>query len=242
MTKSVLVTGATGFIGSRLVDELIKKGYEVTSLVRKGKEGNPKSNIIYGDLTDKKIDFKDLKFNCVFHLASHTPLEKNKKINKNRENKEKNSKILIDQFFKLTGIKKTKILTSLNHGWKYSSNSRSLKVKSYWNNKLNQIEEKADSEQWIEASELLDSLSKELQSFEKSKSEALELYLFLESEWFNLRKKLESSNIKANDEMRISAESKISECKKLLDQGEIDSTLSCLGETDEIIENLRRRI
>ena len=68
------------------------------------------------------------------------------------------------------------------------------------------------------------------------------LYLFLESEWFNLRKKLESSNIKANDEMRISAESKISECKKLLDQGEIDSTLSCLGETDEIIENLRRRI
>lgn len=112
----------------------------------------------------------------------------------------------------------------------------------HWNNKLNLIEEKADSEQWIEASELLDSLSKELQSFEKSKSEALELYLFLESEWFNLRKKLESSNIKANDEMRISAESKISECKKLLDHGEIDSTLSCLGETDEIIENLRRRI
>jgi len=112
----------------------------------------------------------------------------------------------------------------------------------FWNNKLNQIEEKADSEQWIEASELLDSLSKELQSFEKSKSEALELYLFLESEWFNLRKKLDSSNIKANDKMRISAESKISECKKLLDQGEIDSTLSCLGETDEIIENLRRRI
>ena len=112
----------------------------------------------------------------------------------------------------------------------------------HWNNKLNLIEEKADSEQWIEASELLDSLSKELQSFEKSKSEALELYLFLESEWFNLRKKLESSNIKANDEMRISAESKISECKKLLDHGEIDSALSCLGETDEIIENLRRRI
>ena len=112
----------------------------------------------------------------------------------------------------------------------------------FWNNRLNQIEEKADSGQWIEASELLDSLSKELQSFEKSKSEALELYLFLESEWFNLRKKLDSSNIKANDKMRISAESKISECKKLLDQGEIDSTLSCLGETDEIIENLRRRI
>ena len=44
---------------------------------------------------------------------------------------------MIDRFFKLTGIKKTKILTLLNHGWKYSSNSKSLKVKSYWDTKLN---------------------------------------------------------------------------------------------------------
>ena len=80
MTKSVLVTGATGFIGSRLVEELINKEYDVTSLIRKGKEGNSKSKIIYGDLTDEKIDFKKLEFDCVFHLASHTPLEKNKRI------------------------------------------------------------------------------------------------------------------------------------------------------------------
>ena len=39
--------------------------------------------------------------------------------------------------------------------------------------------------------------------------------------------------------MRISAESKISECKKFLDQGEINSTPSCLGDIDESIENLR---
>ena len=38
MTKSVLVTGATGFIGSRLVTELINNGYDVTSLIRKGKK------------------------------------------------------------------------------------------------------------------------------------------------------------------------------------------------------------
>jgi len=80
MTKSVLVTGATGFIGSKLVEELINKGYDVTSLIRKGKKGNLKSKIIYGDLTDGKIDFKNLEFDCIFHLASHTPLEKNKKI------------------------------------------------------------------------------------------------------------------------------------------------------------------
>jgi len=80
MTKSILVTGATGFIGSRLVEELINKGYDVTSLIRKGKKGNLKSKIIYGDLTDEKIDFKDNQIECIFHLASHTPLEKNKKI------------------------------------------------------------------------------------------------------------------------------------------------------------------
>lgn len=60
----------------------------------------------------------------------------NKKINKNRENIKSNSKILIDQFFKLTGIKKTKILSSLNHGWKFSSNSTALNIKSYWNSSL----------------------------------------------------------------------------------------------------------
>ncbi len=61
----------------------------------------------------------------------------NKKINKNKENKDINSKILIDQFFKLTGIKKTRVLFSLNHGWKYSSNSKPLKLQSYWNSSLN---------------------------------------------------------------------------------------------------------
>ena len=44
---------------------------------------------------------------------------------------------MIEQFFKLTGIKKTKVLFSLNHGWKYSSNSKPLSIKSYWNSSLN---------------------------------------------------------------------------------------------------------
>ena len=61
----------------------------------------------------------------------------NKMINKNRENKDINSKTLIDHFFNLTGIKKTKIVFSLNHGWKYSSNSNPLNIKSYWNSSLN---------------------------------------------------------------------------------------------------------
>ena len=85
----------------------------------------------------KENSKKRFKSNNDLWTLQSTNLWANKKINKNRENKEKNSKILINQFFKLTGIKKTKIITLLNHGWKFSSNSRPLKVKSYWNDKLN---------------------------------------------------------------------------------------------------------
>ena len=56
----------------------------------------------------------------------------NKNIDKNKKNFKKNSKILIDKFFKLTKIKKTKVIYSINHGWKYSSNSKPLKIRSYW--------------------------------------------------------------------------------------------------------------
>ena len=56
----------------------------------------------------------------------------NKNIDKNKKNLKKNSKILIDKFFKLTKIKKPKLIYSINHGWKYSSNSKPLKIRSYW--------------------------------------------------------------------------------------------------------------
>ena len=111
-----------------------------------------------------------------------------------------------------------------------------------WRNQLEDIETKVNSEQWVEASDLLELLTKNLQKYEKSKSEAMELYSFVESEWIDLRKKLDSSQIKVNDSMRMNAESKLSESKKFLEEGDIDSTLSSLGKTDEIMENLRRRI
>ena len=60
----------------------------------------------------------------------------NKKINQNKVLKKTNAKILIDKFFKLTGIKRTKVLFSLNHGWKYSSNSKPLNIQSYWDKKI----------------------------------------------------------------------------------------------------------
>jgi len=79
----ILVTGATGFIGSRLVSELVRKGYSVSALVRNGKHTEVKTDEIVGDLTDSNLNFEGRDFDCVFHLASHTPLEKNSKILEN---------------------------------------------------------------------------------------------------------------------------------------------------------------
>ncbi|MBU1996355.1 MAG: NAD-dependent epimerase/dehydratase family protein, partial [Candidatus Omnitrophica bacterium] len=48
---NVFVTGATGFIGRRLVDKLIKKGYQVTALVRRKDPDLPsRVNIVEGDI------------------------------------------------------------------------------------------------------------------------------------------------------------------------------------------------
>ena len=59
----------------------------------------------------------------------------NKKINQNKDNKKENSKTMINKFFQLSKIKKTKVIYTLNHGWKYSSNSKPFKIKSYWDPK-----------------------------------------------------------------------------------------------------------
>ena len=75
---SVLVTGATGNIGTKLVENLLNEGFDVTSLVRDEQKANPKSKIIKGDLTDSDLKIEGC-FDTVFHLASHTPLERNKK-------------------------------------------------------------------------------------------------------------------------------------------------------------------
>ena len=77
--ESVLVTGATGFIGSRLVKRLVEKDYKVSTLVRKGRHAGIKTDEIIGDLTET-LNFDGKSFDCVFHLASHNPLEKRTKV------------------------------------------------------------------------------------------------------------------------------------------------------------------
>ncbi len=68
----ILVTGATGFIGSHLVRKLARDGFDVTALVRKNSSLKflPKKNIrlIYGDVRDKINLISALKeFDVIFH-------------------------------------------------------------------------------------------------------------------------------------------------------------------------------
>ncbi len=129
------------FIKNPFIHQKIKMDANITVMIEIKKTNNNFSSYLFNDKVlgwaAKENSKKRFKSNNDLLTLQSTNLWANKKINKNKENKKKNSSILIDKFFKLTGIKKTKILSSFNHGWKYSSNSRPLRVKSYWNNKLN---------------------------------------------------------------------------------------------------------
>src|SRR5574341_851685 len=74
-----LVTGATGFIGSKLVAKLVDRGVSVTCLVRSGSVPNPAVKTVNGDLTYPDFVLPDEKYDVVYHLAAVWPGEKDKK-------------------------------------------------------------------------------------------------------------------------------------------------------------------
>ena len=81
MKKKVLVTGSEGFIGSHLVEGLLRKKYNVTALVLynsfsdigwlKNIKKNKKLKIVFGDLTSFDL-IKNISRNCekIFHLGA----------------------------------------------------------------------------------------------------------------------------------------------------------------------------
>jgi dihydroflavonol-4-reductase len=76
MGERVLVTGATGFIGSHLVDDLLSKGYEVGALVRESSDlrwlRDKKVGLIRGDLAGEgRIPSLD-GFAYIYHLGGAT--------------------------------------------------------------------------------------------------------------------------------------------------------------------------
>lgn len=78
MQKTVLVTGGAGFIGSHVVDELIKKGQDVVILddLSGGFDDNvnPNAKFVVGSTADHELVnklFEKHGFETVFHLAAY---------------------------------------------------------------------------------------------------------------------------------------------------------------------------
>ncbi|RLD54388.1 MAG: NAD(P)-dependent oxidoreductase [Bacteroidetes bacterium] len=78
--KKVLITGASGFIGSFLVEEALKEGYDVYAGIRESSNlrylTNPKINYVYIDFSNKESLKKQLvkidKFDFIIHCAGVT--------------------------------------------------------------------------------------------------------------------------------------------------------------------------
>ncbi|MDC1033169.1 NAD(P)-binding protein [Candidatus Pelagibacter sp.] len=129
------------FIKNPFIKKKVKMDANITVMIVIEKTNKNISSYLFNDKilgwAAKENSKKRFKCDSDLWTLQSTYKWANKKIDNNIKNKDLNSKVLIDQFFKLTGIKKKKILFSLNHGWKYSSNSNPLKIKSYWNSSLN---------------------------------------------------------------------------------------------------------
>jgi len=104
--QKVIVTGGAGFIGSHVVDTLIKQGIEVIILdnLSTGKKENinPKATFIKCDLTKDKPLFRDV--DVVFHLAATPQVQYS--MENPTDNNNIDSLINILELSKKSGVKK----------------------------------------------------------------------------------------------------------------------------------------
>ena len=127
------------FINNSFLSKSLKMDANITTMIAIKKNKRSNSSFLFEDpvlgWAGNENSKKRFKSKYDLWTLQSTFTWANKNINQNKNNKKKNSKIMIDKFFKLSNIKKTKINYFLNHGWKYSSNSRPFKIKSYWDPK-----------------------------------------------------------------------------------------------------------
>lgn len=113
---------------------------------------------------------------------------------------------------------------------------------SEWRAKLEAIASLADAGNWVEADDSMQILVSELESLSSRVGEAKEMLDFLEGDWKKLRNRLDSSGVSPENEMRVEAESALTDSEKALSEGRVESCLDYLGKADSAMEALRRLV
>ena len=110
-----------------------------------------------------------------------------------------------------------------------------------WEDRLKEILRDSKSGNWRIALEKMESLTSDLDAIDAAQEDTEELLNFIENEWRDTRKKLDSSGVGPQDKDRQACESEVSKARNAFESGDIDSCLRSLGKSDELMERLRRR-
>jgi len=102
--------------------------------------------------------------------------------------------------------------------------------------------EHSKARSWEDADNLLKKALSEVDSLTTIKNDSEELLTFLESEWIELRKRLDSNKIGPENENRRIVEKLVSEARSSFDIGSYHTSREHMGSADEVMELLRRLV
>ena len=128
------------FVKTELFKKKVKMNSSLTVLLVTNKTGSNLSSLFTNDnilgWISNENSKKRFKYNKDLWVLQSTYEYGGKHTDKYRDKRNFYTRVLINKFTKLTKLKIKKIYFSHIHGWKYSSNSKPLKVESYWDKKL----------------------------------------------------------------------------------------------------------
>ena len=127
------------FVKTQLFKNKVKMNSNLTVLLMTNRTNNKASSYFTNDETLGWVSYENSKkrfrYNKDLWVLQSTFKYGNKHTDNYRNKRKYYTNILINKFKKLTGIKIKKIYFTHIHGWKYSSNSKAINVKSYWDKK-----------------------------------------------------------------------------------------------------------
>ena len=131
---------ASRFVKTKLFKNKVKMNSSLTVLLITNKTESKVSSFFTNDSilgwVSNENSKKRFKYNKDLWVLQSTFEYGKKHTNNYRKKRKFYTDFLINRFKKLTKVKIKKIYFTHIHGWKYSSNSKPLRILSYWNKKI----------------------------------------------------------------------------------------------------------